>query len=1163
MATQLKDISLSDKYTQQSGTVFINGSQALARLPLMQKQIDSERGLDTGGFISGYRGSPIGGYDQVLWQVKDRLAENNIVFQPGLNEDLAVTAVAGSQQLNALPGANVDGVFGLWYGKGPGVDRSMDAMKHGNYAGTHPNGGVLFVYGDDHPGKSSTMAHQSEQALAAQLMPSFYPSGVDEFFEFGLLGWALSRYSGLWVGFKCVNETIEQTATCTIDYSKYQASFPEPALLPPEGISYRGGVVNREVDERIVHDYRLPLVHQFVRANTIDRTTLDCRQRRLGLVTAGKSWRDTVEALRLLGINEDNAERFGVSVYKVGCIWPLEPQGITQFAKDQQELLVIEEKKSFLEEQIASILYNVDDKPQLSGKTTPAGLALLSSIGQLSPLDIALAIAARLRELGLADVAIEQAAEYCRGLLEPSLPKAAVRAPFFCSGCPHNRSTKVPAGSHTMIGTGCHAIALFCRPDSISPMQMGGEGCNWIGLAPFTQTTHIFQNLGDGTYYHSGLMAIRASVAANVNITYKLLYNDAVAMTGGQPVDGPLSVSDICHQVLHEGVKRCVLLTDDVEKYRQQRKIPGVVDILARTELESVQRELRETPGCTVLVYEQTCAAEKRRRRKRGTMVDPRKRLFINEAVCEGCGDCSEKSNCVSLQPLETRFGRKRRIDQSSCNKDYSCVEGFCPSFVTVYNAKLRSPATVQGTVANDNALEELLAKPVPPASVKTMDHAGYNIMIAGIGGTGVVTVGAVLAMAAHLEGRASSVFDITGLAQKNGAVFSHLKMAQRPSDLSTQSIGIAQADLILGFDLLAASAKECFQTLAGQCTHVVGNSHITPTAAFQFNPDDNIDKDNVALNFRRVTGNDHLHLLDASTLAMNLCGDHVAANLILIGFAAQRGLLPVSIEAIEKAVRLNGVAVAFNLKALRLGRVAGSDLDALQQLSEKDVTLPKTTDTLKDIVEHRSENLSAYQDLHYAARYRDAVKAIADKEARVSESNRLAIAVAKGYAKLLAYKDEYEVARLYSDPAFMQKLRSQFDGGINLAVNLAPPLISKRDPQTGHLIKREFGPWVFTVFKLLAKCKGLRGTMFDIFGYTEERRKERQLISDYEALLQEICDDLSAHNYETAIELASLPEIIRGFGHVKEKNIVEAKKRWQQLLERFRGPQIIELEAS
>jgi indolepyruvate ferredoxin oxidoreductase len=685
MGSTLRDVRLADKYEVSAGTVFLNGVQALVRLPLLQQQRDQEQGLNTAGFITGYRGSPLGAYDAELLRQKKILDAHNVTFQPGVNEDLAATAVHGSQQLISVGDAKYDGVFSIWYAKGPGVDRSGDAFKHGNVAGVHPNGGVLVVYGDDHPGKSSTVAHQSEQALAANLIPSLYPSNVAEFFAFGLFGWALSRYAGTWVGFKTVNETAEQTATVDLDLDAIKFVSPDPATQPAEGVHYRGGPYNPARDEEILVNYRIPLVHQFVRANGLDRVTQDSKQRRLGVVTAGKSWLDVLRALELLGINSDKADALGIGIYKVGCIWPLEPVGIARFARGQAELFVVEEKKAFLEQQIATVLFNVPERPRLVGKVDELGEPLLSQTAVLDPRDIAAAIYRRLLNLGVdvGDLRLPADAS------EPGTGSADTekRAPFFCSGCPHSTSTRVPEGSHMLAGIGCHTMAALVRPNSLLPTQMGGEGANWIGLSPFTKTEHVFQNLGDGTYYHSGLLAIRAAVASGINITYKILYNDAVAMTGGQSHDGPLSVFDVLGQVVAEGVRRCVVVSDEPATYRGDGRVPHGVEVFHRDELDAVQRSLRETEGCTVLVYEQTCAAEKRRRRKKGRFPDPAKRMFINSAVCEGCGDCSEQSTCVSLQPVNTSLGRKRQIDQSSCNKDYSCVKGFCPSFVTVYDA--------------------------------------------------------------------------------------------------------------------------------------------------------------------------------------------------------------------------------------------------------------------------------------------------------------------------------------------------------------------------------------------------------------------------------------------------------------------------------------------
>jgi indolepyruvate ferredoxin oxidoreductase len=707
-----RTIGLDDKYTQRNGTVFISGFQALVLLPLLQRELDQRVDLDTAGFITGYRGSPIGRYDAALWQAQTHLDDHGIVFQPGVNEDLAATAVWGTQQLNMLPDPNVDGVFSIWYGKGPGVDRSGDAMKHGNYAGTHPNGGVLVVYGDDHPGKSSTLAHQSDLALAANSIPSLYPSSVQEYIDFGLLGWALSRYAGLWVGFKTVNETIEQTATIDIAMDDFEVVLPDRGDTPPNALHILDGTFDLPLKtETDIVQYRLPLVHRFVRANGVDRITLDSPDRKLGIVTAGKAYHDVMQALRLLGIDRDRAAALGVSVYKVGCVWPLEPEGLKEFATGQTELLFLEEKRPVVEDQAARILYGDPDRPRIVGKRDEDGNDLVSSVAMLEPVSLALVVADRLRQLGmdLDELTVSSSAHEPR-VLDPPTKAPMSRIPFFCSGCPHNTSTRLPDGSFAMAGIGCHGMAIISRQDTMPCTQMGGEGAHWTGLEHFTDTPHVFQNLGDGTYFHSGLLGIRAAVAAGSNITFKILYNDAVAMTGGQPVDGPISVAKISHQVIHEGVNSCVVVTDDPARYRDDSDLAPGVEVFHRDRLDMVQRRLRETPGCTVLIYDQACAIENRRRRKRGMVADPARRVFINPEVCEGCGDCSEQSTCVSVQPVETADGQKRRIDQSSCNKDYSCVKGFCPSFVSVYGGSLRKPETPE---LDGSLFEEL---PTPAA---------------------------------------------------------------------------------------------------------------------------------------------------------------------------------------------------------------------------------------------------------------------------------------------------------------------------------------------------------------------------------------------------------------------------------------------------------------
>jgi len=1147
LTTKDQNIGLDDKYTQRNGRVFISGFQALVLMPLLQRELDQRAGLDTAGFISGYRGSPIGRYDAALWQAQAHLDDHGIIFQPGVNEDLAATAVWGTQQLNMLPDPSVDGVFSIWYGKGPGVDRSGDAMKHGNYAGTHPNGGVLVVYGDDHPGKSSTLAHQSDLALAANSIPSLYPASVQEYIEFGLLGWALSRYAGLWVGFKTVNETIEQTATIDIAMDDFEVTLPDRGDTPPDALHILDGTFDLPLKtETDIVQYRLPLLHRFVRANGIDRITLDSPGRKLGIVTAGKAFHDVMQALRLLGVDRNRAAALGVSVYKVGCVWPLEPEGLKAFATGQTELLFLEEKRAVVEDQAASILYGEPVRPRIVGKRDEKGHDLVSSVAVLEPVGLAFIIADRLRQLGADDgLAIRSAALESRG--SDPLPTAPMaRIPFFCSGCPHNTSTRLPEGSVAMAGIGCHGMAIISRQDTMPCTQMGGEGAHWTGLEHFTDTPHVFQNLGDGTYFHSGLLGIRAAVAAGSNITFKILYNDAVAMTGGQPVDGPISVGKITHQVVHEGVSSCVVVTDDPARYGRDSDLAPGVEVFHRDRLDMVQRRLRETPGCTVLIYDQTCAIENRRRRKRGLVADPARRVFINTDVCEGCGDCSEQSTCVSVLPVETADGQKRRIDQSGCNKDYSCVKGFCPSFVSVYGGSLRKPEIPE---LDGGLFEEL---PTPAAA--PVDD-GYGVMIAGIGGTGVVTMGAILGMAAHLERRSCSVYDMTGLSQKNGAVYSHLKFTDRPDDIGSPRLGPGDADLLIGLDLVAALGEESIRTAAADHTRIIGNSSVAPTAAFQLDPSQTVDDSLLVQLIRDRVGDERADFLDATGLALALIGDTIGVNLFVVGYAAQKGLLPVAIDSIKKAVELNGAAVPMNLRALNLGRLHAHDSTRLETYLDSRTGSETPPAKLDDAKDRGVALLTAYQNDAYAARFTSTVDAVAAAEDSVIPgSPTLAAAVARNLARLMAYKDEYEVARLYTEPSFMARLQEEFEGDVKIKFNLAPPLTARRDQDTSLSVKREYGGWIRGVFGILRRLKGLRGTVFDIFGYTAERRRERQLIEDYETLTRTFIDGLTPENHDLAIELAELAWEIRGFGHIKEGTIENVKRRERELLAEFHG---------
>jgi len=961
----------------------------------------------------------------------------------------------------------------------------------------------------------------------------------------------MSRYTGLWVGMKVVNETVEQTATIDIDLDNFQIKRPQNAVFPTEGVHHRPRQFTPLLDESLVTQYKLPLVNQFVRANNIDKTPLLAQEKKLGIVTAGKAYLDVLEALNELGLDSESASSLGISIYKVGCIWPLEPTGLKAFSLDHDELLFVEEKKPLLEDQAAKILYAEIDRPRIVGKKAPNGETLLPSDIQLEPAIIAHVIVKRLEALQVDNHKLAQLSCHYQASQEVVKPLLS-RTPYFCSGCPHNTSTKVPEGSIASAGIGCHAMAVYAQPETLIFAQMGGEGATWYGLSQFTKTPHIFQNIGDGTYYHSGLLAIRGAVAAGVNITYKILFNDVVAMTGGQPVDGPLSVEDITYQVLHEGVKQCIIVTDNPQSYSKNISLPKSVKVYHRDQLDTIQKKLREIPGCTVLIYEQTCATEKRRRRKRGLAIDPPRRAFINDAVCEGCGDCSVQANCVSIQPKQTALGRKRQIDQSSCNKDFSCIKGFCPSFVTVQGGELKKPALA---VIDDSILDA-----IPDTTLIPILNNNYSIMISGIGGSGVITVSSILGMAAHIENKACSIYDMTGLSQKNGAVYSHLRIASTPSNISASRIGTGQADLSLGFDLIAALEKDAVQSLRRNHTQFIGNSSVTPTAAFQKKPDLVTDHQAFIQQAKEIVGHDNTHFVDATRIGLSLLGDTIAANMFIVGYAAQLGLLPVGIPAIEKAIELNGIAVPFNLNALKLGRLWAWKPEVLLEFLDngQDKNTSFNEQSLEVLTTHRKQLLTDYQDSKYAERYQALINTVLHAEHNLIQSNhnnQLTKTVAHNFAKIMAYKDEYEVARLYTDSKFMDKINTQFDGNFKLKFHLAPPLLSRKDPNTGKPIKREFGGWIMPIFKVLAKMKKLRGTPLDIFSYTEERKSERLLIDEYEQVILTLLTTLSNKNYSLAVKIANLPSDIRGYGHIKEESLRQVKQQQALLLEQYNPP--------
>ncbi|MFO1415638.1 MAG: indolepyruvate ferredoxin oxidoreductase family protein [Burkholderiales bacterium] len=1117
----------------------MSGVHALVRLPLVQKQRDAAAGLNTAGFITGYRGSPLGTYDFALAAAQAHLAAHDVLFQPGVNEDLAATAIWGTQQVHLYDDATRDGVFGIWYGKGPGVDRSIDVLKHGNLAGSAANGGVLVLAGDDHACQSSTTAHQSEQVLAAAMIPVLNPASVQDYLDFGLLGFALSRYSGCWVAMKAIAETVESSAVVDLDPARVQVTIPVDFALPPGGLNLRWPDTPLD-QERRLHGPKMEAVHAFARVNAFDRVVLDAPRPRLGIAATGKGYLDVRQALAELGIDDDRARDLGLRVYKIGMSWPLEPAKALAFAEGLEEILVVEEKRPFVEDQLAKLLYDAPQRPRLVGKRDEAGRPLLPSEGELSAASVAAAIAARLTRLhgDLPALAAPLARLDALQKVARSTTVYPLRTPFFCSGCPHNTSTKVPEGSRALAGIGCHWLALHMPRQTKTFSHMGGEGAAWMGLSPFLRDKHVFQNIGDGTYFHSGLLAIRAAAAAGIDITYKILFNDAVAMTGGQAVDGQLTVPQITRQVAAEGARRIAVVTDKPDKYDVTTAFAPGTTVHHRDELDAVQRELREVPGLTILIYDQTCAAEKRRRRKRGKLPDPPERVFINDAVCEGCGDCSDQSNCVSVKPLETRDGRKRIIDQSACNKDYSCLKGFCPSFVTVTGAKAR------------RARATLPAGDLPLPAPAQLDEP-CAIVITGIGGTGVITVGEMLGMAAHLDGRHCTVLDNTGMAQKNGAVTSHVRIAASGDDLHAVRVGAGAASLVLGCDMVVAASPPTLSAIRAGHTRVIVNDTLTPTARFVLDRDMDLQIGPMQRALRDAAGPAHADFLPATELATALLGDAIATNLFLLGYAFQRGCVPLSLPAIERAIELNGTAVESSKAALAWGRRAAHDLAAVAAAAGVAPSAPET-ETLAALVERHVTTLTDYQDAAYAQRYRAAVDRVAAAD-RIAGRTGLTEAVARSLFKLMAYKDEYEVARLYSDPAFRAKLAAQFDGDLALRFHLAPPLLAKRDPATGHLRKRAYGPWMEGALRTLAKLRRLRGTALDVFGRTEERRAERQDIADFEAVVAKIATDLDADNYALALEIAALPLTLRGFGHVKARHRVTYAARLAPLLARFR----------
>ncbi len=1183
-APSMAPATLEDKYSLERGRVFMSGIQALVRLPMLQQQRDQAQGKNTAGFISGYRGSPLGGYDQALAKAEKYLKAQNIVFQPGVNEELAATALWGTQQLAFAPSGTqkFDGVFGIWYGKGPGVDRSGDVFKHANMAGTTPWGGVVAVAGDDHISKSSTAAHQSDPILIACGTPVFFPASVQEILDLGLHAFALSRYAGLWAGLKTIQEIVESNATVQIDPDRVKIRMPSDFEMPPGGLHIRWPDAPLEQEARLVN-FKWGAALAYVRANRLNYNVIEGPHDRLGLIASGKAFNDTRQALLDLGLDAPACQRLGIRLHKVAVVWPLEAQLTREFATGLEEILVLEEKRPIIEQQLKDELFNWPNqqRPRVLGKfqDSPDGggewsrprspqNTLLRAHADLSPALIADAIAQRLIKLGLdsaTQASIEsrlhvlQVRQQALQTLTSGSAKLAQRQPWFCSGCPHNTSTRVPEGSRAMAGIGCHFMSVWMNRATIGFTQMGGEGVPWVGQQPFSKEQHVFANLGDGTYFHSGLLAIRQSIAAGVNITYKILYNDAVAMTGGQRVgerpEGH-SVAQIAQSMRAEGAAKIVVVTDEPEKYHGIQLVEGVA-VQQRDELDRIQREMRQIKGTTVIIYDQTCATEKRRRRKHGTLAEPAKRVFINPLVCEGCGDCSVQSNCLSVEPLETEFGRKRRINQSTCNKDYSCLKGFCPSFVTVTGGQLRKPQRLPAALASKADWGEL-NDPAPTALGQSADPV-QRIIVAGVGGTGIITIGQLLGMAAHLQGLHCVTQDAAGLAQKGGATWSHVQLSATPEAICTTRVGLSGADLILGCDPVVSASAETLARMAAGRTHVALSSQATPTAAFVSQPDW-VDPSQACLQtISALVGADGVAAFNAEAAATQLLGDSLYSNPMLLGFAWQKGWIALRQDSILRAMELNAVAVAQNQAAFTWGRRAAQDPAAFQRLlAPTPQTGAGSGTTLAQLVQRRVEFLTTYQNAAYADRYRSFVEKIRAADQSIAGSNlALSEAVARYLFKLMAYKDEYEVARLHSEPDFLAHIADQFDGRFQINYHLAPPLWASRN-ERGELQKRRYGPWTLTLFKLLARLKGLRGTALDVFGLTRERRTERALIERYRANLEALLPGLAGagdeaqrqQRYQLALAVAQVPEQIKGFGHIKARSMAQALAHWQALLE-------------
>lgn len=1147
MAPHRPETNLDDKYTASEGWVYMTGIQALVRLPLQQRIRDEAAGLNTGGYVSGYRGSPLGRYDMELEQAGAHLKARNVVFRPGLNEDLAATAIWGAQHVGNFPGAKVDGVFGIWYGKGPGVDRSGDALRHANLAGTSPHGGVVCIAGDDHGSKSSTVANFSDPMFMAVGMPVLYPSNTQELLDYGLHAIAMSRYSGCWVGMKTATDVVEGGGSVYVSATHPVIRLPDEAV--PGSLSIK--VFDPPLaQERRLYEHKIQAALQYAQVNGINEIVAEEPRAEVGVISAGKAWQDTLQALNGLTVDGERQPAEGIRLLKIGLVWPLDPEIVRRFARDLKKIVIIEEKRPILEDQVRAILYGTNDAPEIIGKYASFGAfeaqrgnPVFPNWGELSPT----AITSVLRQL----LGCNQSSPPVLGAAT-SPQSFPVRPPSFCSGCPHNRSTKVIEGSRALAGIGCHAMATLLDPQNTNAIShMGAEGVMWLGQQPFTEEKHVFTNLGDGTYSHSGFLAIRQAVAAGVPITYKLLYNGFVSMTGGQAVETGQSPAQILGALAAEGVSRMAVVTDEPERYEGVTLPPGV-PVHHRTKMEAVQREFREFPGVSVILYDQPCATERRRLRKRGKWADPPKRTFINAAVCEGCGDCGQASNCMSIEPIDTALGRKRRINQASCNKDFSCVEGFCPSFVTVHGGKLRKTSQrSEARLTVDDVLKRLPEPDIPPLA------RTYSVLVGGIGGTGVVTVGQTLAVAAHVEGYFSSNLDITGLAQKYGAVGSHVRIAPDPGELHATRIASGELDLLIGCDLVVAAGEESMSKLARGRTVAVVSNDLAPTAAFARDPDWNLDVAAMEQSLREILG-ERVQFVNAQRTAAALVGDPIGANMFMLGAAWQRGYIPLSLESLFRAIELNGVAVDMNKAAFTWGRFAAHEPNGIASLVRPESIQPihfvKSPQKVgfETLFRDRSAHLAEYGGQGLVRRYQAFIQRVREQEQKAVSGDRLSTAVAHNYHRLLALKDEWEVARLHSSPEFQRELATEFEGDYQLHFHLGAWPFARRDKATGRVLKREVGSWILPVFKVMSRLRFLRNSWLDPFRGDAERQFNGELIAAYESDLRTVLASLSAGNLQAAVSLASLPQKVRGYGHVRAKQWHAAQVERTELLSRL-----------